>query len=203
MEGHARGKGKCVGTVGEEGPASNSRISYSSRYRLQIEARLRISWIEILRREQAMPLTPYVGHLQHQVLGNFPLNRQVVLFGILRSRILCCLPEQQNGAEHRPIHGFPTRRIQDAVEGIGKGCLAVLAQERGVELRVEHERAAAERRFRAKLFQHQLLHGVIENSVASADAGLASASKQLAQESILGIGTPGHTDSRSKRFVVC
>src|SRR4029077_17656460 len=71
-----------------------------------------------------------------------------------------------------------------------------------VELCVEHKRAATERRLGAKLFQHQLLHGVIENSVARADAGLTRASKQLAQEAVSGSWTPRDADSPRERFVV-
>jgi hypothetical protein len=84
------------------------------------------------------------------------------------------------------------------LKGLGKRRLAVLAQERRVKLGVEHEGAAAKRRFRAELLEDQLLDGIVENSEARADAGLAGATKQLAKDSILGVRTPGHADARRK-----
>src|SRR6267154_368763 len=128
MEGHARRKGESIRAVREKRSACKRRVVYAGIgcNSLQVEACIRISWIEILGGEQPMPLTPYVCHGQHQVLRNFSLNRQVVLFSVLCTRILCGLTEEQNRTEHGPIHRLCARRVQDAVERIGKGRLSVL-----------------------------------------------------------------------------
>src|SRR6267378_5242858 len=141
-----------------------------------------------------MTLPTDVRELQNQVLGDFALNRKIVLLSILRSWVLCRLPKQQNRAEHRPVHRLPARRVQDAMERIRERGGPILAQKWSVELRVEHESAATKWWFGTELLQHQLFDWVIENPEAGADAGFASTTKSLLQESILGIRAPGHTE---------
>src|SRR6267142_2305664 len=124
-----------------------------------------------------MTLPADVGELQNQVLGYLALNCKIVLFSVLRSWVLCRLPEQQNRAEHRPVYRLPARRVQDAMERIRECGVPILTQKWRVELCVEHESAATKWWFRTELLQHQLFDRVIENPEAGADAGFARAAK--------------------------
>src|SRR5260370_22216351 len=131
-----------------------------------------------------MPLATDIGHCENQVLRDFPLNRQVILLGILRPRVLCRLTEQQNRAEALPIHRLTTRRVQDAVERVGEGGSAILTEELRVELGAEDERAADKRWLCAELLQNELLHRIVENAIAGSNAALSGAAEQLAEKAV-------------------
>src|SRR6267378_1515019 len=145
-----------------------------------------------------MPLAADVGDLQNKVFRNFSLNRQIILFGVLRSWIFCRLAKEQNRPEQRPVHRLVSGRVQDPVERVRELGNSILAQERGVELGVKHESAPAEWRFCTELLQHQLLYRVVENSKSGADTGFARAPEQLAQEALPRGRTPRKADSWSK-----
>src|SRR5437879_3517285 len=145
-----------------------------------------------------MPLPANIGNLPNKIFCNLSLNRQIVLFGVLRSRIFCRLAEEQDWPEQRPVHRLVARRIQDTVERVRELGSSILAQEWSVELGVKYESAAAERRLRAELLQHQLFYGVVENSKSGADTGLARASEQFTQEAIPGGRTPRYANSWSE-----
>src|SRR5437763_14753954 len=108
-----------------------------------------------------MALTPHVCNLQYQIPGNFALNSEVVLLGVLRARILRGLTDQKNRTKDRPVDGLTSRRVQDAVERIGECCAAILPKVRSIELRVDYEGAVADRVCRSDLLQDLLLESVI------------------------------------------
>src|SRR5713101_97700 len=88
------------------------------------------------------------------------------------------------------------------MERVRKACRSVLAEKGSVKQRVEDKRAAAKRRFRAELLEHQLLDWVIEHAKSGTDARLTCATKQLAQYSVLSRGAPGQTDSWGEGLVI-
>src|SRR5437868_2336710 len=138
-----------------------------------------------------MALSSDVGELQDQVFAELTLNGEVVLLGILRTRIFCCLAEEQNGAEDLPVHWLAARRIENAVEGIWKSSgRPILSLEGCIEQCVEDEGAAAEGWLRAELFENQLLDRVVEDAIAGTNAGLSRAAEQLAHEAVLGTRAP-------------
>src|SRR5260221_11564410 len=58
---------------------------------IEVEAGLRISWIQFLRCKEPMPLAAYVCELKHQIFRYFTLDSQVVLLRILRADVRRCL----------------------------------------------------------------------------------------------------------------
>src|SRR5262249_50082333 len=115
-----------------------------------------------------MTLAPHVCELENQILGDFTLYRQVILFGVLRTHVRCCLAVKKNWHEQRLIHRLISRGAQYAVKRIGCGT-SVLILERQIEHRIVNAGASTERRLGAKLFHYQLFDRVVENSKASAN----------------------------------
>ena len=147
-------------------------------------------------------MTAHIRQAHDQVLGQFALHRQVILFGVLGSRILRCLAEQENRAEAFPILGLPARGIENAVEGVRKSSDAILTEEGKIELGIENEGASTEGWLGAELFQHELFDGVVENAVARANAGLSGTAENLAEQSVLGRRAPSKSNAWRERFVV-
>src|SRR3981189_8141 len=119
-----------------------------------------------------MSLSPYILHGENEVLRNFTLDTKIILLGILRPEMSRKFPEQQYRTKYRPIYRLPSGRIQNSVEWIRRNGSPILIQKGSIELRVEHKCAAPKWRLGTELFQHQLLHRVIENSKAGSHAAL-------------------------------
>jgi hypothetical protein len=64
----------------------------------QIEAGLRIGGVLIVDGKQAVTLRTYITDLQKDIAGQFALNREVVLRGILGAQFCGELAEKQNRA---------------------------------------------------------------------------------------------------------
>ena len=71
-----------------------------------------------MRRQQTMPLRSHVADFQLHVFGQFALNGQVVLRGILRAHMRLEIAEQNDRLECRPILTASTRRGDDSVKRI-------------------------------------------------------------------------------------
>ena len=127
---------------------------------------------------------------------------QIVLLRILRTQMSWKLSEQQDRTEHRPVHSLTAWGAQDSIERIRSNSRSILVQKRCVELRVEHKRAAAKRRLRAELLQHQLFDRVIENSKSGAYAALPRAAKTFAQNPSVAPGLQAMPYAWSERFVI-
>src|SRR5258708_18905469 len=148
----------------EEGTVSKIRAARTvAEHGVQIQASLRVSVVQVVGREQPMALRAHVAHLQLQVPAQLTLDRQIVLGRILTSHFRLKLAEQQNGAEHAPVHRRVPWRIQDTVDsgqlgqaewiGIRKGAALVL--ERRVKHGVKREGTSAKGRTGPQTFQPQ------------------------------------------------
>src|SRR5579863_7936484 len=127
-----------------------------------------------------MALRANVSELHDNITGQLPLNRQVVLRRVLRPHVRLEITVKQHGPEAGPILGRTRRWAQDAIKRIRIDG-TTLRDKRSVQERRGKIRAASERRLGAELFEHQLLHRVIEEPPTGTDAGLAIAAKNLPQ----------------------
>src|SRR5580700_1634190 len=130
-----------------------------------------------------MPLRPDIADLKQDVISQLTFDGQVVLIRILQPQIGRELPEESHGPELRPVNRLSSRRIQNAVERIGKGA-TTLADIGSLQKGTRDEIASAEWRFRTELLQNELLDWIVENSIAHADAGLARAARESAEKSV-------------------
>src|SRR5580704_16645498 len=146
--------------------------------RSQIIAGGGIAGIHLVCGQQAMPLRTYVGYLQENIAGQFPLNRQIVLIRILRPHVRRELSEINATKESRPVDGLPARRIQDSRERIRSDC-AVLPDIGSLQKRRRDEVASPEWRLGAELLKDELLNGVIKHAVPRADTGLTGSACQF------------------------
>ena len=143
-----------------------------------------------------MALRSYVTHGQHHVLGNFALDAEVVLLGVLRTHVGLQFAEEQDGAEDRPIHRTAARRIENSIERVGSdgkiaGPLRSGLRNGVVNRPSEIGRTTAEGRLALELFQHQLFHRIVEEPKAGTNCGLS-----------ISFGIPGEPDSGRERLVV-
>src|ERR1700683_402659 len=141
--------------------------------------------------QQAMPLGAHVADFQLHISGQFSLDSEVVLSGILRAHVRLEIAKEKDGLECRPIHLTSSRGVEDSVKRIQIRGGAVLAQKRLVKLRLIDKGASAEGRLSAELFQDKLLDRVIEEAPTGANAGLAGVA-----------GTPGDADAGSECLVI-
>src|SRR5258708_18859095 len=112
-------RGSCwnqEGTVSKIGAAGAV-----AEHGVQIQTSLRVSVVQVVGREQPMALRAHVAHLQLQVPTQLTLDRQIVLGRILTSHFRLKLAEQQNGAEHAPVHRRVPWRTQDTVHSCQLG----------------------------------------------------------------------------------
>src|SRR5579864_6278589 len=114
-----------------------------------------------------MSLRSDIAQLQNDVSSQFPLDVEIVLSRILSPHFRLKIPVEQHGTERGPILRSTARRTQYAVKGIGTHSSG-LRDERSIQEGCGQERAAAEWRFGAELFEHQLLHGIVEQAPAAA-----------------------------------
>src|ERR1700733_1123125 len=131
-----------------------------------------------------MALGANISNLELSVLGKFALDGEVVLVGKLRPHVRLKIAIEQNWLKERPILGRAWLGSDEAIEGIGISCTAILSDKWSVELSFREENAAAKRRLSAKLLEHELLHGVIKHSITSTKTGLTGIP-----------GTPGDSDA--------
>src|SRR5208283_522134 len=149
-----------------------------------------------------MALRPYIIDLQQEVLCDLALDAEVVLRRVLRAQMRLEVAVHEDGEVIRPTWILSLGCLrQKSVESI-RGHVSSLPHKWSIEESVEETGAAAKGWFSAELLQHQLLHRVVEESPAGADAGLAVAAKQLAQKPAGEVGTVRETDARRERFVV-
>src|SRR2546429_835812 len=167
----------------------------------QVKAGLGIRRILIVNGEQPVPLRADVADLQKNVAGQFALNRQIVLRGILRAEFGGKLSEEQNRTIQRPIYRLVPRRIQERVRNIGKSC-TLLSHKRRAKERVRHAGTHAERRLRAELLENQLFDGIVEEAPSHADGGFVRAARKLREGSIFPAGTPIQAEPRRECFVI-
>src|SRR5271157_143495 len=93
--------------------------------------------------------------------------------------------------ESRPILRSSASRSEDTTKRIQISSNTVLTEKRQVKLRLGDSSAPAKWRLSSELRQHQLLHWVVEESPAGANAGLAGIAR-----------TPGNADAGSEGFVI-
>ena len=124
------------------------------------------------------PCDPTYPSCRTMSLRQFSLNRQVVLRGVLRPHLRLEIAVEQHRSEAGPIRvGVPGGGLRMPVKGLGLHRSAACATN-GVLRKVEGRiRAATERWFSAELFEHQLLHRVVEHAPPGANAGLAVSRK--------------------------
>src|SRR5512137_956533 len=108
----------------------------------------------------------------------------------------------RSAKEPRPIERLTARRTQYTGERIRMDS-AVLAHERCGEERAGNGFATSEGWLGAELLQHELLDGIVEDSVSHADAGLSWSPGQLGQPAVAGARAPVKADAWRKSFVVC
>jgi hypothetical protein len=53
----------------------------------EVDAGLRITGVDVVRRQQSMPLRPHIIDLQQKILGNLTLDAEVVLRRVLRAQM--------------------------------------------------------------------------------------------------------------------
>src|SRR5580704_7705818 len=148
-----------------------------------------ITDIYFIAGQQAVPLRSYVTDLEKDIPWQLAFQGQVVLVGILQAQVGGKLAEEGHRSELRPIHRLATRRIQDAIERIRKH-IAALVDVGSLQERIRDEIAAAKWRLSAELLENELLDRVIENAITHADAGLAGATRQGPQQSLLPVRAP-------------
>src|SRR5690348_4378296 len=110
-----------------------------------------------------MPLGADVADLEKDVAGKFALDGEIVLRGILRSKIRRKLPKEQDGPIQRPVHRNTARWSEEAVGDVGLG-RAVLPNERSAEQRIGDCVADSERRLCDELLENKLLDGVVKKA---------------------------------------
>src|SRR5579864_4268202 len=137
-----------------------------------------------------MALSADVANLEHQVLGKFSLNAEIVLGGVLRPHVRLKFTEKFDWAEPLPILRLTRSGIENSVVGIRINGSS-LAHEGRIEKSAREERAAAERWLRAELLHHQLLHWIVKQAPSRTNAGLSTASKQFAEETAGGVWAVG------------
>ena len=81
-------------------------------------------------------------------------------------------PYSSMGRKEAQSCGVPGLGLRIPLNGLGLSA-AGLRDERSIEESRGQEGAAAEGRFGAELFEHQLLHRVVEQAPTGANAGLA------------------------------
>ena len=118
-----------------------------------------------------MSLRADISELQHDVMAS---SLWIVK---LYARCIACafrleIAVEQHRAEAGPVLRCTRAGTQDTVEWIGIDGPA-LRHERSIEKRRRKIRAAAKRRLGSELFEHQLLHRVVEHAPTGANAGLA------------------------------
>src|SRR5215470_3573892 len=138
------------GSIRKVWPTEQAVITTKNGNVEEVQTRLRISEIDVMRRQQPVPLRPDITNLQFHVIRQLLLNREVVLRRILAAHVRLELSEQEVGTEHSPVHRLIPWRIQDTVhtgkrrqaERIGVGERPALILKRSVEPRVEGECAS-------------------------------------------------------------
>jgi hypothetical protein len=156
---------------------------------LQIEARLRVSGIEIVRGEKVMAFGSHVGDAQEGVSGELPFDRKIVLLGILRMKMRTKFAEKKDWPKTCPIYTTcwaaervggtrSLRRLMDnSTEYIRIWRAARLRFKGQVQQCVAQRNTAAKRRFCAELLQDKLFDRIVENAECGPNAGLSRASK--------------------------
>src|ERR1700733_10279814 len=142
-------------------------------------------------------------------IRDLTFDGEVILLGVLSLQVRIEFAEKKNRTERGPIHAAwgttgagarsRGRLVDDAVERVGRERtsrgITRLRKEREVKVGEADERAAPERRLGAELFEHELLHRIVEKAEAGADAGIAGATEELSQPAFGERGAPRQTDA--------
>ena len=86
MQCHSGRDGSCrkvKGTIFRKGATINAALARQGSDLVQVEARLRIGIIQIVRSQQPMPLGTNIGNLHQQAGGHLALDIEVILIGVL------------------------------------------------------------------------------------------------------------------------
>src|SRR5260370_4971196 len=141
--------GDGVRVVRASRAAGKNGVAGCGRNCLQVIAGLRIAVVDVVRRQQSVPLRSDISDLKEDVARQFAFDGQVVLRGILRAQNFWKLAEEQDRTECFPVNGRATRRAKHAVEWIRPN-RSVLVKKRSLESRVCGEVASAEWWLRAE-----------------------------------------------------
>src|SRR5262249_42474144 len=159
----------CAGRNRVRGILAEGTARSVAENRIQLIARRRVADVDFIARQQAVPLRSHVADLEKDLAGQLPLDRQVVLVGILHPQVRRKFTEEGHRQELRPIEGLSSRRIENAVERIGED-VAALVEIRCLQQRARNKVAASKWRFGTELFEYKLFNRVVEDAVARADA---------------------------------
>src|SRR5579871_672636 len=187
--------------IREERSASQRRIVRQSRKLIQIQARLRLPIVQIVRGQQPVALRTDVPDLQQEISGKFALDIEVVLVRILGPKVRLKFAEQKYRTKLRPIHRLAAWWIENAIERV-RIQSTVLSHKRRVKERVRKTGTAPEWRLGAELLQDELLNGIVEHAPTHSYAGLTGSAEERVHPARIRRRTPCQADPRRKGLVV-
>ena len=113
VKGLSRNEEACICII-RAAISTNARICV--RQSLQVKASLRVSVVDVVRRQQPVALRSHITNLELHIVGQLVLDREVILSGILTAHVRLELSEQRIGAKHSPVHRLPSFRIKDSID---------------------------------------------------------------------------------------
>src|SRR4051794_18021464 len=129
---------------------------------INVQTSLSIAIVDVVCRQEPVPLRTNIANLKLHIVGQLALDCEVVLRRVLVSHLRLKRPKQSNWTKHGPVHGLVPRWSQDTVdtrqrgqaEWVGIRESTALIFKRCIKQSVKWERASAEGRLCAELFEN-------------------------------------------------